>query len=320
MAIRMSGLSSGLDTESIVSALTQSYKTKVDKYKKAQTKLSWKQDAWKSANKKIYSLYNSISAMRYSSAYNLNTTSVSDTTKATITASSDALVGTQSLKIKQLAKTGYLTGAKLDNSTSSSTLADLGYTGGTGTIAVTTATGTKNISVTGSTKISDFVNQLKESGVKANYDATNKRIFVSASDSGIDNDFTLTGANTDGTAALSSLGLNFVSDAKDSSGQYIDPTYKQYQKLAEYQTAATEAGKTLTEYVSGILQEMGEAYSDKTAATTNSNKATAELNYAKAYQTMQSYATSDNAAALSEIENLYTTYTSNRDSTYVVDG
>lgn len=162
MAIRMSGLSSGLDTESIVSALTQSYKTKVDKYKKAQTKLSWKQDAWKSANKKIYSLYNSISAMRYSSAYNLNTTSVSDTTKATITASSDALVGTQSLKIKQLAKTGYLTGAKLDNSTSSSTLADLGYTGGTGTIAVTTATGTKNISVTGSTKISDFVNQLKE--------------------------------------------------------------------------------------------------------------------------------------------------------------
>ena len=55
MPIRMTGMVSGLDTESIVSALVSSYSTKTQKYKKAQTKLSWKQDAWKSVNTDVQS-------------------------------------------------------------------------------------------------------------------------------------------------------------------------------------------------------------------------------------------------------------------------
>ena len=48
MAIRVSGLISGLDTDSIVQELVSAYSTKKDKYVKAQTKLEWKMDAWKS--------------------------------------------------------------------------------------------------------------------------------------------------------------------------------------------------------------------------------------------------------------------------------
>ena len=40
MPIRITGLASGLDTESIISALVSSYNYKTNKYKKAQTKLS----------------------------------------------------------------------------------------------------------------------------------------------------------------------------------------------------------------------------------------------------------------------------------------
>ena len=43
MAIRLSGMVSGMDTESLVSALVSSYKLKKDNLVKAQTKLSWKQ-------------------------------------------------------------------------------------------------------------------------------------------------------------------------------------------------------------------------------------------------------------------------------------
>ena len=53
MPIRITGLTSGLDTEAIISALVSSYNYKTNKYKKAQTKLSWKQDAWKTLNTKI---------------------------------------------------------------------------------------------------------------------------------------------------------------------------------------------------------------------------------------------------------------------------
>ena len=67
MPIRITGLNSGLDTEAIISALVSSYNYKTNKYKKAQTKLSWKQDAWKTLNTKIYSLYSSVGNLRLSS-------------------------------------------------------------------------------------------------------------------------------------------------------------------------------------------------------------------------------------------------------------
>ena len=66
MPIRITGLNSGLDTEAIISALVSSYSYKTNKYKKAQTKLSWKQDAWKTLNTKVYSFYTSLDSLRFS--------------------------------------------------------------------------------------------------------------------------------------------------------------------------------------------------------------------------------------------------------------
>ena len=100
MAIRISGLSSGLDTEAIVQQLVSAYSYKKDTYVKAQTKLSWKQNAWKDLNTKIYSLYSKIGNMRYSSAYTTKKAVASDSTKANVTASGSATNGTQTLEIK----------------------------------------------------------------------------------------------------------------------------------------------------------------------------------------------------------------------------
>ena len=127
MPIRLSGLASGLDTEAIVGALVSAYSFKKDKYVKAQTKLSWKQDAWKTLNSKVYGFYTNVGSMRLSSNYQVKKTTVSDTTKAKATASGSAITGTQTLEIKQLAKTAYITGAKLNGSiTGSTTLGSLG--------------------------------------------------------------------------------------------------------------------------------------------------------------------------------------------------
>ena len=112
MAIRISGLNSGLDTDSIVQELVSAYRTKQDKYKKAQTKLSWKQDAWKEMNTKIYSFYSkTLSNMRRVGNFtSKKKTTVSDTTKATVSASSGVINGTQTLKVEQLAKAGVTPG------------------------------------------------------------------------------------------------------------------------------------------------------------------------------------------------------------------
>ena len=82
MAIRLSGLTSGLDTEALVSELVKAYSKKTEKYEKEQTKLSWKQESWKNLNAKIYSLYTNVGNLRYSSAYTIKKATISDQTKA----------------------------------------------------------------------------------------------------------------------------------------------------------------------------------------------------------------------------------------------
>ena len=68
---RVSGMVSGMDTESVVKAYVQSYIDKKDKIKQSQTKLTYKQDAWKALNTKVYSLYSKVGNLRFSNSYNL---------------------------------------------------------------------------------------------------------------------------------------------------------------------------------------------------------------------------------------------------------
>ena len=63
-------------------------------------------------NKRIYKLYTgTLSNMRLVGSYSKKKTTVSDPTKASITASEGAVNGTQRLKVTKLATPGYLTGA-----------------------------------------------------------------------------------------------------------------------------------------------------------------------------------------------------------------
>ena len=74
MAIRMTGMVSGLDTDSIVKELVSAYSTKKEKYEKEQTKLGWKQEIWKSLNKEVNSFYKSAGNLRFDSGYNTKKT------------------------------------------------------------------------------------------------------------------------------------------------------------------------------------------------------------------------------------------------------
>lgn len=224
--VSISGLVSNLDTDSIVSALVSAYSTKKDKYVKAQTKLEWKQDAWKELNTKIYSFYSgTLSSLRFSNAFSKKASSV-DSTKATVKASSDAVSGTQKLKIKQLAKSGYLTGAVVKSSdgsntklTGSSKLSELGIEDGS-SISVKVGNTEKTITLNGSDSVNTAVARLKEAGLNASFDETNQRFFVSSKASGSVGEFSIIGANSSGLKALSGMGLNSVTSADVESYRY----------------------------------------------------------------------------------------------------
>lgn len=213
MAIRVSGLISGLDTDSIVQELVSAYSTKKEKYEKAQTKLEWKMDAWKTMNSKIYGFYtSSLSGMRLSSAYSLKSSTVSDSSVAKVTASSTAVNGTQKLKVKQLAASGYMTGGEIKTTDGSKVeggtlLSDMGISAGS-----KLQVNGNEVTVTSDMTMNTFVAALKEAGVSANFDENNQRLFINSSKPGAEGEFTITASNADGLNAVQTLGIFAVKD------------------------------------------------------------------------------------------------------------
>ncbi len=290
MPIRITGMNSGLDTEAIISELVSAQRTKTQKYVKAQKKLSWKQEIWKSLNTKITNFYSSITSLKYSAAYNMKQANVSDSTKATVSASSNAVNGSYTLKVLGTAKTGYLTGAQLDSAiTADSTLASVGYTGGDGKVMVTSNGKTAEIDIASGMTIKDFVGALNENGVKASFDAANHRIFVAASDTGVKKDFSLTGLDGNGWDALTKLGLNTGTSAADK---------ERYKEFAKY--ALNDQGQAyITFDPSGNAVKNGnydeartkaritQILSDLTDASTTVTNNGAQIAYANAYKTVR---------------------------------
>lgn len=284
--IRMSGMVSGIDTESIVQAMVATHVAKKEKLQQAQTKLEWKQDAYKAINTKVYALYSKISNLRFSSAYTMKKTTVSDPTKASVTASGTASNGTQSLKIDTLATSGYLTGAQLkEGIKSDSTLADLGYTDGDTSITVSVGSQKKDININGSTKISELIDQLKKAGVKASYDEGNRRIFVHAAETGKANDFSLTGENLSGLKALAALGLSVDSSANSTT----------YKTMATY---AKDTKEETSDDIFQILKSLKGAYDDNANMKIREKDLNDKIAYSDAKDAVDAFNQDDDSAQL----------------------
>lgn len=102
--LRLSGLASGMDTETMIKEMMKAQSQKKIDLEKSKTKLEWKKDVWKDVNKKIYDFYTkSLQKMKRSSTYLQNTVSVSDTSMMEVKAGSGTAKGVHRFKIKQLA-------------------------------------------------------------------------------------------------------------------------------------------------------------------------------------------------------------------------
>ena len=255
MAIRITGMYSGLDTESIISELASAQSVKKNKLVKAQTKLSWKQDAWKALNTKIYSFYtNILDNMRFEGSYMRKSTKVSHPNAVSIVTSADAPNSVQTLKIGQLAKQGYLTGGKLapikdkdgnDVKVSATTkLKDLGLAEGSFRVKVNGRS--TDITLKEDMKISDVVNQLNAAGLSASFDAKNQRFYVNAKSSGATADFTITSNDAGGKDILGKLGLVAAYDTTSNE-------YKEYQLWASYRNDLTARGDAEAKEIAKLI-------------------------------------------------------------------
>ncbi len=228
MAMRLSGLMSGMDTESVIQQIVEAKRVKVTKAKNEQTRLEWKQEAWKGLNTKLKNLQSKLNDLRFTGGYGKKATKVSDSSLVSVLTSGDAPKSVQSMEVHRLAKTAYMTGGKvsmkegvsgeINAETKMQFLMDFSD-GKSKTINLEKNDGSsQTIELTESTTISDVLNQLKDAGLNASFDANQKRFYISAKETGDAGNFKFTGD----TGALKALGMNIGKEIVDDTTNEIE--------------------------------------------------------------------------------------------------
>lgn len=319
MPLRMTGMTSGLDTDSIVSALMEAQTTKKTKVENKKTKLEWTQNIWTGLNKKLYSFYtDSAGKMRFQSSYQTKKAASSDASILTATAQSSASSGSYTVKVNQLAAAQYVTSAKVSAKstdasgkvteskvTSDTKLSALGFdTEGDTTIEITAGEKTINLNVDETTTVRDFVNALKDAGLNASFDEKQGRFFISAKESGADGKFTITSKTMTGEQVAAQNKLMDSVDYSNLSSGDQDTVKKILSDLKNAQdtSAAVDAEKSLqdisdrtakekaTEYYNNKLtDDMLSQYkyeTDGTDGTGDAHKA-GDIDYSKVKQALQ---------------------------------
>lgn len=112
--IRMTGLISGMDTESLVKQLADAYQVKVDNAKKKQTKAEWKKEAWASLNTKLLNFYrNALTTFKSTGTYSAKAVNGS-LTGVKISAGLKAVNGNHKVKVEDTASAQMWTGHQIN--------------------------------------------------------------------------------------------------------------------------------------------------------------------------------------------------------------
>lgn len=262
MGIRMSGLMSGLDTEAIVGALMSAQSLKKTKVERSKTKLEWTQTKWADLNTKLKKLYNEqVTKMQLQSSYKSKKATVSDPSKVNVKAATNAVNGSYTLEVKNIATTQYLTGGKISAKSGSDKLVGIDPDLLNKEVTVTNGDKTVKFEIGADMTINDFTKQLRNAGLNASYDTTQNRFFISSKESGLKNAFSIT------TSAVTTDELNGRQALKDAVG-YSSMTAEN-KKLVDGAMETLKTSGVVGDAYNGALDTITKAvYDTKAKAST----------------------------------------------------
>lgn len=226
----VSGMVSGIDTESLVQSMLSNIQNKIDKQNQQKQQLQWKQELYRGVISDINDFQNkylnltSNSCIRLASTYNTMKTS-SSSKAVSVTAGSNAVDGTFNMQVARLATRSSVTSNKVgtgDIQTSSAKANSFEYDR-----SVSIKVGSQEVSVDlkGATD-SDVVNRINSalqsvgSSSSVSMDATSKELTFSGADQ-----LEISGS-TAGMAILGLSGTVKSSVAKDANGNDIAGQYE----------------------------------------------------------------------------------------------
>ncbi|MFP3389033.1 flagellar filament capping protein FliD [Brevibacillus sp. SIMBA_040] len=188
--IRIGGLASGMDTESIVKKLMDAERIPLNKLKQKKQKDEWKRDSYREMNSLLLELQKKADEMRYQAMFTKKKVMSSDESRVTLSSNGTPNLASYSITNVKLGSTGNGASVKFANSMPDSVtqFENKGMTGdftftlsdGTSSGASITINQTDNIN----TAIQKINAQSDTTGVKAVYSATEKSIVFSSTTPG----------------------------------------------------------------------------------------------------------------------------------------
>ncbi|MTI86018.1 MAG: flagellar hook protein [Firmicutes bacterium] len=127
--MRIGGLASGMDIDSIMEDLMKAYRMPVQKLEQDKQILEWQQEGYREINTKLLSFRDTAFDMRLHSTYLTNKASSSDDTAVSVSANNSALEGSHTVDITSLAQSASITSGKIGSGDDNTLSSQLGITG-----------------------------------------------------------------------------------------------------------------------------------------------------------------------------------------------
>lgn len=217
MAIRMTGMISNLDTDTIVQELMKTQSSKKTKVENDKTKLEWKMEKWDELNTKTYSLYTDhVSKLKLQGSYLAKQATSSNENAVRVTASNTTANGSYTVNVDAVSSSQYVTGRDISDKEykKDTKLVDTGMQLGSELIvnAGKNYDKAKRLEITEETTIANFVAFLKEAGLNAEYNEKQGRFIINSTASGAENRFTLTNRTVNGEIKASEDAIRTLYD------------------------------------------------------------------------------------------------------------
>lgn len=205
--MRVGGLASGMDTDSIVKDMMKIQKMPLDKLMQQKTFTEWQQEATRDTNLSMTNLRTSASNLRLQSSFNSYSATSPTPESFTVATTANAMSGSYQVQVTSVASAAKLNSANSITNSAGTAAKSTDQIGVAGRITI----GDISIDVASTDTFADVAKNLQDKtaasvpALRASFDNTTSRFFIATKGMGADQNFTLEFKNADGTAASTEL-------------------------------------------------------------------------------------------------------------------
>ncbi|MDN3427878.1 flagellar filament capping protein FliD [Microbacterium sp. APC 3898] len=217
--MRVGGLASGMDTDSIVKDMMKIQKMPLDKLMQQKTFTEWQQEATRDTNLSMTNLRTSASNLRLQSSFNSYSATSPTPNSFTVATTANAMSGSYQVQITSVASAAKLNSANSVTNSAGTAAKSTDQIGVAGRITI----GDISIDVASTDTFADVAKNLQDKtaasvpALRASFDNTTSRFFIATKGMGADQNFTLEFKNADGTAASTELANKIMNNSGATS-------------------------------------------------------------------------------------------------------